>query len=109
MYAMLILVHYYNSNTTYFSVANKLSSNSMAYVLTLQHCRFFFTIAKNSALLYTDKDAINCTILNKNATKVTYVVYLEYIAISNIINKYQKKGICVYLGDFTFHQTIFLQ
>ena len=34
MYAMLILVHYYNSNTTYFSVANKLSSNSMAYV----HC-----------------------------------------------------------------------
>ena len=77
MYAMLILVHYYNSNTTYFSVANKLSSNSMAYV----HCStadFFFTIAKNSALLYTDKDAINCTILNKNATKVTYVVYLEY-------------------------------
>ena len=80
MYAMLILVHYYNSNTTYFSVANKLSSNSMAYVPDTYTAvlQIFFTIAKNSALLYTDKDAINCTILNKNATKVTYVVYLEY-------------------------------
>ena len=76
MYAMLIFVHYYNSNTTYFSVANKLTSNSMAYYTAV--LQIFFTIAKNSALLYTDKDAINCTILNKNATKVTYVVYLEY-------------------------------